>query len=153
MADYIQRHRNNMLRMVGKKVGDNTSKYTYILNTDDLTNAYLQFRNDLGYPLQVDSKYRRAVIYNKEGLEKKIKDMINDCIEESAKVISDIVVADIQYQLSNITMNQNGKMIVGCGGRSFNMASMLGSALGKGLVKGFFNILDDITSYDDRRRR
>lgn len=147
----MKRHQANLGRLVGKKTSGG-HKYSYIVNTDDLTNAYLQMRNDLGYPLMVDSKYRRAIVYNKEGLEKKIQNMINEVLEESAKALSDIVVADITYQLNNITMASNGKMVVG-GSRSFNMASMLGKALGKGLVKGFFNILDDMTDNNYDRRR
>lgn len=150
-SSFQQRHIRNLGRLVGKNISGG-SRYSYILNTNDLANAYLQMRNDLGYPLMVDSKYRRAIVYNKQGLEKKIQDMINNCIEEAAKNLSDIVVADITYQLNNITMAANGKVVVG-GGRSFNMASMLGSALGKGLVKGFFNILDEITDTEDYRRR
>lgn len=148
----MNRHMNNLGRLVGHKVGSGLNKYQYILNSDDLTNAYLQMRNDLGYPLMVDSKYRRAIVYNKQGLEKRIQQMINDTIEEAAKTLSNLVVADITHQLNNITMAANGKMVVG-GGSSWNMGKMLGSALGKGLVNGFFTILDEITDNDDDRRR
>ncbi len=148
----MNRHMNNLGRLVGHKVGSGLSTYQYILNSDDLTNAYLQMRNDLGYPLMVDSKYRRAIVYNKQGLEKRIQEMINDTIEAAAKTLSDLVVADITHQLNNITMAANGKMVVG-GGSSLNMGKMLGSALGKGLVKGFFTILDEITDNDDNYRR
>lgn len=147
----MQRHMANLGRLYGHKTSGG-SKYSYIVNTDDLTNAYLQMRQDLGYPLMIDSKYRRAIVYNKEGLERKIQNMINEVLEESAKKLSDIVVADISYQLNNLTMNSKGQ-IVGSGNHSFNMASMLGSAIGKGLVKGFFNILDDITDNSDYDRR
>lgn len=148
----MNRHMNNLGRLVGHKVGSGLSTYQYILNSDDLTNAYLQMRNDLGYPLQVDSKYRRAIIFNKQGLEKRIQQMINDTIEEAAKTLSNLVVADITHQLNNITMAANGKMVVG-GGSSLNMGKLLGSALGKSLVNGFFTILDEITDNDDDRRR
>lgn len=148
----MKRHMNNLGRLVGHKVGNGLSTYQYILNSDDLTNAYLQMRNDLGYPLMVDSKYRRAIVYNKQGLEKRIQEMINDTIEAAAKTLSDLVVADITHQLNNITMAANGKIVVG-GGSSWNIGKMLGSALGKGLVNEFFTILDEITDNDDKRRR
>ncbi len=150
-SSYHQTHVRNLGRAIGKNL-NGVNKYSYILSSDDLTNAYLQMRNDLGYPLMLESTYRRAIVYNKQGLEKKIENMINNCLEEAAKNLSDIIVADITYQLNNITTAANGKIVVG-GGKSFNMASMLGSALGKGLVKGFFNILDDITDNEDYRRR
>lgn len=149
---YTQRHMNNLGRLVGHKVGSGLSTYQYILNTDDLTNAYLQLHDELGYPLQIDSRYRRAIVYNKKGLEKRIQDMINDTIEAAAKNLSDIVVADITNQLNNITMAANGKFVVG-GGKSFNLGGMLGHALGKGLVDGFFTIIDEITDNDDDYRR
>ena len=148
----MNRHMNNLGRLVGHKVGSGLSTYQYILNSDDLTNAYLQMRNDLGYPLMVDSKYRRAIVYNKQGLEKRIQEMINDTIEAAAKTLSDLVVADITHQLNSITMFANGKIGVG-GGSSLNLGSMLGSVLGKGLVKGFFTILDEITDNDDDYKR
>ena len=44
----MNRHMNNLGRLVGHKVGSGLSTYQYILNSDDLTNAYLQMRNDLG---------------------------------------------------------------------------------------------------------
>ena len=65
-----QRHMNNLGRLVGHKVGSGLSTYQYILNSDDLTNAYLQLHDELGYPLQIESRYRRAIVYNKKGLEK-----------------------------------------------------------------------------------
>lgn len=151
-SSYHQNHVRNLGRLVGKNIGNGNNKYSYILNTDDLTNAYLQMRNDLGYPLQVDSKYRRAIIFNKQGLEKKIQNMINECIENAAKSLANIVVADITFQLNNLTMAANGKMVAG-GSKSFNLGGMLGSALGKGLVDGFFTIIDEITDYDDDYRR
>lgn len=147
-----QRHMNNLGRLVGHKVGSGLSTYQYILNSDDLTNAYLQLHDELGYPLQIESRYRRAIVYNKKGLEKRIQDMINDTIEAAAKNLSDIVVADITNQLNNITMAANGKIVVG-GGKSFNLGGMIGHALGKGLVDGFFTIIDEITDNDDYRRR
>lgn len=151
-SSYQQRHIRNLGRLAGKNIGSGSSRYSYILDSNDLTNAYLQMRNDLGYPLMVDSKYRRAIVYNKQGLEKKIQNMINECIAEASKTLANIVVADINHQLNNITIAPNGKLTIG-GGSNFNIGSMLGSALGKGLVNGFFTILDEITDNDDYRRR
>lgn len=151
----MQRHMTNLGNLVGHKVGNGISTYQYILNTDDLTNAYLRLHDELGYPLQIESRYRRAIVYNKKGLEKRIQQMINDTIENAAKNLADIVVADITHQLNNITFAANGKAVVGGGGSSFNIGGMIGHALGKGLVDGFFTIIDEITDNDDydRRRR
>lgn len=101
----------------------------------------------------VDSKYRRAIIYNKQGLEKQIQNMIVKCIEEAEKGLADLVAAEITAQLNSITQTTNGNIVIGGGNKSSNVTSMFATALGKGLVKGFFNILDDITIYDDNRRK
>ena len=66
----LQRHLGNISRQVGHDV---SKRYSYIVSQDDLTNAWLQMNNDLGYPLMMDSKYRRAIVMNKQGLEKKIR--------------------------------------------------------------------------------
>lgn len=146
----IKRHIENLGRLAGHS-GHGDSKYSYILNSNDLTNAYLKLHDDLGYPLMVDSRYRRAIVYNKKGLEKRIQEMINENIEATAKTLSDMIVADINYQLNNITSAANGKIIVG-GKKSFNIGSMIGNTLGEGLVNGFFTILDEIIDSDDIRR-
>lgn len=146
-----QRHLNNLGRLVGHNVGSGLSTYQYILNKDDLTNAYLQMRNDLGYPLMVDSKYRRAIVYNKQGLEKQIENMINNTIEDSFNKLSDLVAQDIANKVDNLLSASTGT--IGGGNTSFNSAKMIGSVIGKGLVKGFFGILDSITDTEDYRRR
>lgn len=152
MRDSItQRHLNNLGRLVGHKVGGGLSTYQYILNTDDLTNAYIQMRNDLGYPLKVDSKYRRSIVYNKQGLEKQIEKMINDTIENSFNKLSDLVAQDIANKVDSLLSASAGT--IGSGNTSFNSAKMIGSVIGKGLVKGFFDILDSITDTEDNRRR
>lgn len=58
----MQHHMRNISRQVGRDV---SRRYNYIVTNDELTNAYLKMRNDLGYPLMMDSKYRRAIVYNK----------------------------------------------------------------------------------------
>lgn len=146
-----QRHLDNLSRLVGHKVDGGISTYRYILNTDDLTNAYIQMRNDLGYPLKVDSKYRRAIVYNKQGLEKQIEKMINDTIENSFNKLSDLVAQDIANKVDSLLSTSTGT--IGGGNTSFNSAKMIGSVIGKGLVKGFFDILDSITDTEDNRRR
>lgn len=147
-----QRHLENLGHLVGHKVNGGTSVYQYILSSDDLTNAYLKMRNELGYPLMIDSRYRRAIVYNKKGLENKIQDMINKNMEKVANTMSDLIFKDITYQLNNIITTKNGEMLIGRGNSS-SIGNILGKTLGKGLVKGFFTILDEITDKDDYNRR
>ena len=105
----MQRHLGTIAVQQGYGTG---SSYSYILNQEDLTNAYLQMRNDLGYPLMVDSKYRRAIVYNKEGLEKQIENMINNCIianiQELEKMVAEDIVNDITSQLNGLSQAANG---------------------------------------------
>ena len=151
----MKHHLGNISRRVGRDV---TNRYNYIVSSDDLTNAYLKMRHELHYPLMMDSKYRRAIIYNKQGLEKKIQDMINECIIanilELDKMIADDIVNEIANGLSGLTQTANGKIVVGNRSRSnSSMTSMFVKSLAKGLVKGVGKIIDDITNpkYDKNR--
>ena len=109
--------------------------------------------HDLGYPLKVDSKYRRAIVYNKSGLEKQIQDMITKVIGEHLQELGDLVVDDITYQLNNLATSANGTIVRKSGIHTSNFGALIGKALGKGLVKGFNDILDDITNTNNRNRR
>lgn len=143
----------NYMNYKNKNSGSASNRYHYILNESDLTSAWLKFHNDLGYPLMTDSKYRRAIIYNRQGLEKQIEKMIANVIETELKDLADIVVADITYQLNNLTQTASGQLVKPNGLHTSSMGSLIGRALGKGLVNGFSKILDDMTDTDDRRYR
>ena len=148
----MQRHLGNLSRLVGHDV---SRKYNYIIDQDDLTNAYLQMRNDLGYPLMMDSKYRRAIVYNKEGLERRITETINDCIMSNIKNIEDMIAEDIGNDIVNmmngLTQASNGTIILG----SKHSSSVIGkftNILAKGLVKGIGNVIDDLIYPRDNKR-
>ena len=108
--------------------------------------------HDLGYPLKVDSKYRRAIVYNKSGLEKQIQDMIQQVIGDNLESLADLVVDDITAQLNSLRQSANGQLVKS-GIRSSNFGAMIGKALGKGLVKGFNDILNDMTDINRRNKR
>ena len=147
MSKYMDKHLGNMSVLVGH----NVSRYSLLLNTDDLTNAYLKMRNDLGYPLMLESTYRRAIVYNKQGLEKQIESMIAEVVGENFSKLTDLVANDVVNTLNSIHQLANGQVVLGTTSQSNKLSSLIGKALGKGLVKGFFDILDDITTYDDKR--
>ena len=109
--------------------------------------------HDLGYPLKVDSKYRRAIVYNKSGLEKQIQDMIQQVIGDNLKELADVVADDITAQLNSLTTSANGQFIHKSGVHTSNFGAMIGKVLGKGLVKGFNDILNDITDTDKRYKK
>lgn len=152
----IQRHLGNISRQVGHDI---SKRYSYIVSQDDLTNAWLQMHNDLGYPLMMDSKYHRAIVYNKQGLEKQIAQMVNDCIianiKELESMVAEDIGKDIESMLNGLVQAANGTVTLGktssrSGGSAINRFT---SALVKGLVKGVGKIIDDMTNpkYDRRR--
>ena len=96
-----------MSRLVGHDV---TDRYSYIVSRDDLVNAYLNMRNELGYPLMVDSKHRRAIVYNKKGLEKKVQQIINETIINNIGMLDSAIVSDITNKLNSITQTANGTL-------------------------------------------
>lgn len=150
MNPAIKRHIGNLSRAVGYNY---STKYSYIVSESELINAYLQMRNDLGYPLMTDSKYRRAIIYNKQGIEKKIQQMITEVIGENGQKLANLVTNEVVTQLNSISQMANGQVVAKGGKQSNGLGKAIGGAIGKGLVNGFSNILEDITGYDYDRRR
>lgn len=152
MDSGMQHHLGNISRMVGNDV---SKRYSYVVSNDELTNAYIQMRNELGYPLMMDSKYRRAIVYNKTGLEKKITEMINNTImaniKELEKMVAEDIVNDVLRQINSIKTIGNGTFVKGSSGTS-NFASRLGSMLAKSMVKGIGDIIDDMLDTNDKRR-
>ena len=147
MNNTTKRHLGNISRLVGHDV---SNKYSYIISESDLINAWVKMHNDLGYPLMIDSKYRRSIVYNKQGLERQINNMIVECIKEATKDLTDIVVADIISQINSITQTTSGK-VISKNNSYTGKTNLFINALSSGLVNGFFKILDDITEYEDNR--
>ena len=145
----MNKHLGNISRAVGHDV---TNKYSYIISSDDLTNAYVKMKDELGYPLMIDSKYRRAIVYNKKGLEKKIRETIDNCIIDNIMLLDRMVVEDIVTQLNGITQSANGKIIMGKTSVSNNTINLFSNALVKGLVNGVGKIIDDITNIEEERK-
>lgn len=147
----MQNHLGNISRQVGHDV---SNRYSYVISEDDLTNAWLQMHNDLGYPLMMDSKYRRAIIYNKQGLERQITQMVNNCIIANMKELERMVIEDIgkdlESMLNGITQAANGTITLGKPqSKSGNATNRFADALAKGLAKGVGKIIDDMTKIND----
>lgn len=153
--EQMQRHLGNISRQVGHNV---SNRYNYIVSQDELTNAYLQMRSELGYPLMIDSKYRRAIVWNKKGIEKKISDMIKNCIFANLKQLESIVAKDIaeeiRMQLQGIKQMQNGTIVTGkVKSSSFeNEIVRFANTITKGVIKGVGDIVNDMTNERGRRR-
>ena len=145
----MNKHLGNISRAVGHDV---TNKYSYVVNSNDLTNAYVKMKDELGYPLMIDSKYRRAIVYNKKGLEKKIRETIDNCIIDNIMLLDRFVVEDIVAQLNGIMQSANGKIMIGKNNVSSNAKNLFSNALVKGLVNGVGKIIDDITNIEEERK-
>ena len=145
----MNKHLGNISRAVGHDV---TNKYSYVINSNDLTNAYDKMKDELGYPLMIDSKYRRAIVYNKKGLQKKIENVIDNCIINNISLLDRIVVEDIVSQLNSITQSANGMLSVGKKNSSnISAINMFANSMLKGVLKGVDNIIDDIINRKDER--
>lgn len=144
----IDRHFDNLSRVAGRDV----RRYSYVVSGDELTDAYIKMRNELGYPLMMDSKYRRAIVYNKKGLEKKIMDLVQKSIisniNEIEEVIANDVADDIIMQIEGLTQNGNGKLIKS---RNSNSLNRFAKSLTKALFDGVNYIIDDILYGKDNK--
>lgn len=152
--EQMQRHLGNISRQVGHNV---SNRYNYIVSQDELTNAYLQMRSELGYPLMIDSKYRRAIVWNKKGIEKKISDMIKNCIFSNLKQLESIVAKDIveeiRMQLQGIKQMQNGTLVTGkVKSNSFeNDIIRFANNITRGVIKEIGKIADDMVNGNKRK--
>lgn len=139
----LKHHMGNIRRASGGKGG---SRYEYMINQSDIASAYMQMRDELGYPLMIDSRNRRAIVYNKKGVEKKIQQLIDNCILSNIKLLENMVATDIvnevNRQLNGIT--QMGKTTV----KSSNV-NLFASAMTKGLMNGIGSIVDDMINGND----
>lgn len=142
----VQHHMKQLSNQVGHDI--TTYNYNYVSGEDELMNAYAQMRNDLGYPLAMDSKYRRAIVYNKQGIEKQIAEMIEenimDNIGELESEIANNVANDIINQLNGLTQTASGTIVLGGSSSGSGTVGKFASLLAKGLVKGVGKIVDDI---------
>lgn len=134
---------------IKREVHTGNALYDYAIDTNEFANLWYQMHKDLGYPLQIDSRYKRAIVYNKQGLEQKIQKMLEEVIGKNGQVLADIIANDINNKLDSLTQTANGKTVTSKSGSSH----ILATALTKGLVNGFIKILDDITTPDDNYRR
>lgn len=150
----MKNHLGNLSRAVGSDV---TKKYNYILSQDDLINAYLTMKDELGYPLMIDSKNRRAVIYNKKGLEKKIQEIIIESIIAGIEGLEELFVNetlnDIISQLNSLVQATNGTIETKrmCGNAISKEMNYFIKSLSKSIVKGITTIVNEVTDDNDKK--
>lgn len=154
MQDAMNRHMGNMSRLSG---GDGmTARYSYAIDTEDMMHQLGRMHEDLLYDLAIDSRYKRAIVYNKKGLEKAIRECVNKCIAEALSElgysVADNVVNEIVRQLNGIMQLQNGQIVVKNNGRSNSDIDRFANMLVKGLVRETGKIIEDMVDGDGRKK-
>lgn len=154
MNNAMSRHISNMSKLSGGN-GEN-ARYNYIINTDDLITELGRMHNDLSYDLAIDSRYKRAIIYNKSGLEKAIYEAVNKCVidalEEMGRSVANDVVNDIVYQMNGLIQLSNNTIVLGKGSASYSSLERFAKMLVKGVVKEVGKIIDDTINGEDKRK-
>lgn len=135
----------NISRLAGHDV---SVRYSYAIDKNDIAKAFNQMRDELNYPLQVDSRNRRAIVYNKKGLEKKIQKMVDECIIYNVKLMEDMIINDV---VNGINSQLNGIIQMGTMNSKSNNSSVkiFSSAVTKGLINGLSGIVNDIINDND----
>lgn len=154
MDNTMNRHIGNMSRLSG---GNGLSaRYSYAIDTEDMMYQLGRMHEDLLYDLAIDSRYKRAIVYNKKGLEKAIRECVNKCIAESLSElgysVADNVVNEIVRQLNGIMQLQNGQIVLKNNGRSDSDIDRFANMLVKGLVRETGKIIDDLVNEEDKRK-
>ena len=100
------------LGQIKKESGNgHSATYNYAIETNEFANLWYKMHNDLGYPLKIDSRYKRAIVYNKQGLEQKIEKMITEVMKKNFDIFSDMITKDIENRLNNAIQTVNGNIV------------------------------------------
>lgn len=119
---------------------EKSGKYTFIADTTDLYNSFISAHRDLSYPLRKEVKRDRYIL-NSHGLERDIEKAVDEVLQKSVEPLIDLVSTDIANEAYSKLMDiHNG---VQHKSQINQLGAMLGRILGKSLVEGITNILDD----------
>jgi hypothetical protein len=137
----MQSHIGNLHRAVGT---DGSGKYSYLLTSNDVLKSYYESKKDLPYPLRKEVK-RDRYIYNADGLQKDLIEIVNNAIQEAEKELSNLVSDDI---VNMVYDKING--VVGAVSNktkaTSKAAAIFGRTLAKSLMNGLSKIYNDITN-------
>lgn len=140
----MKKHIGNISRLAGNDV---SVRYGYAVDKDSIVGRYMQMRSELGYPLVIDSRNRRAVVYNKKGVEKEIQKLIDKCVISEVKQMENMIANDvvdlITYHLNGIPQYNNNV-------KSNGVIRNISSAMVMGLAKGVVDIVDDMINNNDK---
>ena len=133
-----------------------TNKYSLIADYDDLTAAWVQFHNNLGYPLKKESYRDRYLIYNKQGLEQEIEKTISTALEEAASKIMDEVAAgainEITAALQPLSANKGFSInLIRNNQRTSKLTNMI-NEIARNTAKGVIKITENAITENLNKR-
>ena len=151
----MERHIDNLRRSAGLTSNGSYYRYDYIVDQSQLVSAFLRSRNNLGYPLRMQARYKDdRFIYTGDALEKDIavavaeamkkaegqlrEAIIQDVIPDLERTLNSITVVNNQFKIPTHTMKSN----------SNKFADKFVKMLGRELVKSIFALFKT-----DRRKR
>ena len=145
---------NNHLGNLSRLVGHPVTRYEYMLSGDDIMNAWAQAHADLGYPLKKESARQRYLIYNKQGLEKQINEIITELIINSEKILIEMLKEDatqIMQELADSINVVNNQVVIKKPSNQNSFGSKVGKYLGKAIAQATKKIIKEMTKDNNNR--
>lgn len=119
------------------------NKYTFIANTDDLYDSFINAHRDLSYPLRKEVKRDRYVL-NSQGLKKDIEKVVDESLQKAVQPLIDLISTEIANEsYSKIMAIHNSTVPNSYTFNSSSIGAAMGRILGKSIVDGVFSLLDD----------
>lgn len=130
--DDITRH----IHSLGGKTSQE-SKYEYINTTDDMLSAMMRAHKDLQYPLLKESKRDRFLIANSEGLEKLIREILSEEMNQATNEIADLISYDMAIMVQQRVngMLTGKKAIIKPSNYSQKISQLIGRAIGSAVKR------------------
>ena len=154
----INKHISDLRRSAGLTDSGSYYRYDYIVDQNQMISAFLNSRNNLGYPLRLQARYKDdRFIYTGDALEKDIAVAVAEAMKRGEaqlrEAIIQDVIPDLESTLNSITVVNNQFQIPTQKMRSSSskFAERFGKLLGKELVKTIFSFFQD--NRKQRRKR
>lgn len=146
----IRNHIANINRVAGNS--GTGSRYEFIMSQDDLMNAYFNSHKDLNYALLKQSKRDRFLVANSAGLQKELKKICDDILQNASKELAELVAQDarteVERQLNAALSGKTAATASNNISRS-RSTSKLSDAIVGGFMSGIGGILSDMFDSED----
>ena len=138
----------NHIANINKVAGNSGtgSRYEFIMSQDDLMNAYFKSHQDLNYALRKQSKRDRFLVANSAGLQKELKRICDDILQNTSKELAELVAQDARTEVER---QLNAALSGTTAAKSSNISrsrntSKLANAIVGGFMSGIGGILSDM---------